>query len=70
ISGYILFLSVLATAFAFLMQLYAAKLTSPTRVGLILSMEPVFAAGFAVTLMGEVIGIWQGIGGAIIVSAA
>ncbi|MEI7189922.1 DMT family transporter [Dickeya dianthicola] len=68
--GYILFLSVLATAFAFLMQLYAAKLTSPTRVGLILSMEPVFAAGFAVTLMGEVIGIWQGIGGAIIVSAA
>ncbi|WP_038909111.1 DMT family transporter [Dickeya oryzae] len=68
--GYILFLSLLATAFAFLMQLYAAKLTSPTRVGLILSMEPAFAAGFAVTLMGEVIGIWQGIGGAIIVSAA
>ncbi|MEM0671593.1 DMT family transporter [Dickeya oryzae] len=68
--GYILFLSLLATAFAFLMQLYAAKLTSPTRVGLILSMEPAFAAGFAVTLMGEVIGIWQGIGGAIIVLAA
>lgn len=68
--GYILLLSLLATAFAFLMQLYAAKLTSPTRVGLILSLEPAFAALFAVVIMGEVIGIWQGIGGAIIVFAA
>lgn len=68
--GYILFLSLLATAFAFLMQLYAAKLTSPTRVGLILSLEPAFAAIFAVSIMGEVIGVWQGLGGAIIVIAA
>ncbi|WP_049854767.1 DMT family transporter [Dickeya fangzhongdai] len=68
--GYILFLSLLATAFAFLMQLYAAKLTSPTRVGLILSLEPAFAAFFAVSIMGEVIGVWQGIGGAVIVFAA
>ncbi|MDE9454646.1 DMT family transporter [Xenorhabdus bovienii] len=68
--GYILFLSLLATAFAFLMQLYAAKTTSPTRVGLILSLEPAFAALFAVAIMGETIGILQGIGGAIIVCAA
>lgn len=68
--GYILFLSLLATAFAFLMQLYAAKMTSPTRVGLILSLEPAFAALFAVAIMSEVIGVWQGLGGAIIVCAA
>ncbi|MCG3469762.1 DMT family transporter [Xenorhabdus bovienii] len=68
--GYILFLSLLATAFAFLMQLYAAKTTSPTRVGLILSLEPAFAALFAVAIMGETIGILQSFGGAIIVCAA
>ena len=60
--GLILFLSLLATAFAFLMQLYAAKITSPTRVGLILSLEPAFAAMFAITIMGETLGVLQAIG--------
>jgi drug/metabolite transporter (DMT)-like permease len=68
--AYILFLSALATAFAFLMQLYAAKMTSPTRVGLILSLEPAFAAMFAVIMMDETIGLWKGLGGSIIVCAA
>ncbi|WP_315707959.1 DMT family transporter [Brenneria uluponensis] len=68
--GYILFLSLLATAFAFLMQLHAAKTTSSTRVGLILSLEPAFAAMFAVSIMGETIGLLQGTGGIIIVCAA
>nr|WP_205409465.1 EamA family transporter [Vibrio ruber] len=63
-------MSSLATAFAFLMQLYAAKMTSPTRVGLILSLEPAFAAVFALIIMGEVIGFLQGLGGALIVCAA
>ncbi|EMR6451225.1 DMT family transporter [Enterobacter cloacae] len=68
--GLILFLSLLATAFAFLMQLYAAKITSPTRVGLILSLEPAFAAMFAITIMGETLGVLQAIGGGIIICAA
>jgi drug/metabolite transporter (DMT)-like permease len=68
--GLILFLSLLATAFAFLMQLYAAKITSPTRVGLILSLEPAFAAMFAITIMGETLGLLQAIGGGIIICAA
>ncbi|AXD74655.1 DMT family transporter [Salmonella enterica subsp. enterica serovar Java] len=68
--GYIIFLSLLATAFAFLMQLYAARTTSPTRVGLILSLEPAFAAIFAVVIMGETLGVLQGLGGGIIVCAA
>jgi drug/metabolite transporter (DMT)-like permease len=68
--GLILFLSLLATAFAFLMQLYAAKTTSPTRVGLILSLEPAFAAMFAITIMGETLGLLQAIGGGVIICAA
>ncbi|HDW3276520.1 TPA: DMT family transporter [Enterobacter asburiae] len=68
--GLILFLSLLATAFAFLMQLYAAKITSPTRVGLILSLEPAFAALFAITIMGETLGFLQALGGGIIICAA
>ncbi|MEO3990778.1 DMT family transporter [Pseudocitrobacter cyperus] len=68
--GLILFLSLLATAFAFLMQLYAAKITSPTRVGLILSLEPAFAAMFAITIMGETLGLLQATGGGIIICAA
>ncbi|WP_156294555.1 DMT family transporter [Serratia oryzae] len=68
--GLILFLSLLATAFAFLMQLYAAKITSPTRVGLILSLEPAFAAMFAITIMGETLGLLQAIGGGVIICAA
>ncbi|PHM72169.1 DMT family transporter [Xenorhabdus sp. KJ12.1] len=68
--GYILFLSAMATAFAFLMQLYAAKVTSPTRVGLILSLEPAFAALFAIVLTGEHIGVLKSIGGLMIISSA
>ncbi|KER04944.1 DMT family transporter [Photorhabdus temperata] len=68
--GYILFLSLFATAFAFLMQLYAAKVTSPTRVGLIISLEPAFAAMFAIIIMQEHIGLLQSIGGGIILFAA
>jgi Predicted membrane protein len=66
----ILFLSLLAKAFAFLMQLYAAKITSPTRVGLLLSLEPAFAAIFAVTIMGETLGLLQAIGSRIIICTA
>ncbi|AFJ45840.1 DMT family transporter [Shimwellia blattae] len=68
--GFIIFLSLLATAFAFLMQMYAAKMTSPTRVGLILSLEPAFAAVFAITIMGEMLSVLQATGGGLIICAA
>lgn len=67
---YIIFLSFFATAFAFLMQLYAAKWTSATRVGLILSLEPLFAAIFAVMIVNDVLGWTQILGGGIILIAA
>ncbi|PKR85853.1 DMT family transporter [Heyndrickxia camelliae] len=40
----IIITAVLGTAFAFFMQMNAQRFTSPTRVGIILTMEPVFAA--------------------------
>ncbi|MFT2018696.1 DMT family transporter [Streptomyces sp. 796.1] len=66
----ILYLGVLGTAFAFLVQLHAARASSPTRVGLVLSTEPFFAAVFAVVLLGEHLGPAQLVGGGIILFAA
>lgn len=68
--AYIVFLSVFATAFAFIMQLYAAKVSSSTRVGLILSLEPFFAALFAVLIVKDSFNIVQMVGGVMIVAAA
>jgi drug/metabolite transporter (DMT)-like permease len=49
----VIFLTLFPTLSAFLIQLYAQKLTSPFRVSLIFALEPVFAAVFAWTLGGE-----------------
>ena len=47
------FLTLFPTLSAFVIQLYAQKMTSPFRVSLIFALEPVFAAIFAWTLGGE-----------------
>lgn len=49
----LMFLTLFPTLSAFVIQLYAQKLTSPFRVSLIFALEPVFAAIFAWTLGGE-----------------
>ncbi|WP_258174839.1 DMT family transporter [Actinopolyspora mortivallis] len=66
----IAYLGVLGTAYAFAAQLFAARRTSATRVALILSTEPVFAAIFAVVLRGEQLVFMQVLGGVMIVVAA
>ncbi|MEV6669115.1 DMT family transporter [Streptomyces sp. NPDC051162] len=66
----VFYLGVLGTAFAFLVQLYAAKVSSPTRVGLVLSTEPFFAALFAVFLIGDHLGAAQLVGGGLILFSA
>jgi drug/metabolite transporter (DMT)-like permease len=58
------------TAFAFLVQLHAARVSSPTRVGLVLSTEPFFAAVFAVVLLSEHLGPAQLAGGALVLLSA
>jgi len=67
--GTIGFLAVFPTLLAFLVQMIAQKFTSPIRVAIIFSMEPVFAALFAWTLGGEEFAAHRGLGGLIIVLA-
>ncbi|MBK7093480.1 MAG: DMT family transporter [bacterium] len=62
----VIFLTLLPTLSAFLIQLYAQKLTSPFRVSLIFALEPVFAAIFAWTLGGEEFVIRSAAGGLLI----
>jgi len=49
----IIFLALFATAGAFLIQLWAQKVTSPTKTILIFSLEPVFSAVFAYYFLHE-----------------
>ena len=49
----ILYLAIAATAFILALQTWALGKTRPVRAGVIYSMEPVFAALFALTFFGE-----------------
>lgn len=65
----VVFLAVFPTLSAFLIQMVSQKFTSPLRVAIIFSLEPVFAAIFAWTIGGERFALHRGIGGLIIVAA-
>lgn len=58
----ILITSVFATAFAFFLQTWTQKYTSPTHTAIIFTMEPVFAALFAFLVGGESLVLKQGLG--------
>ena len=62
----LLFLSIVCTSGAFIVQNLAQKFTSPTHVALIFTGEPVFAALFGYVFVGEVLST-QGIIGAIMI---
>jgi len=64
----LLFLGVLNTAFGFLVQSYALKISLPTRVSLIVALESVFAALGSVLIIGEILTIQVVIGGFLIIS--
>lgn len=66
--GVILFLTLLPTLSAFFIQMSAQKRTSPVKVALIFSFEPVFAAIFAWTLGGETFQKTSALGGGLIVA--
>lgn len=66
----ILYLAVFGTCFAFYVQLRAIRRTSPTRVGILLGTEPVFAAIFAVAFGSSELGIKEWLGGGLIVASA
>lgn len=66
--GRLLFLAVFATAAAVLTQVYLQQFTTPARVGLILSTEPVFAALFAWLMLHETLPASGWVGGALVLA--
>ena len=58
---------ILATFIAFILMLWAQKILSPTETGILLSLEPLFAALFSVFFAGDSLGWWGWIGGLIII---
>ncbi|MFC7303115.1 DMT family transporter [Streptomyces monticola] len=52
----LLFLSVFCTLFAFFVQMWAVRRTSPSRVSLLLGTEPLWAAAAGIALGGEQLG--------------
>ncbi|MCX5784959.1 MAG: EamA family transporter [Elusimicrobia bacterium] len=67
--GVIIFLAVFPTLIAFYIQMLAQKESEPFKVGLIFTLEPVFAAIFAWTWGGERFIAVKAAGGFLIVSA-
>ncbi|HHY98187.1 MAG TPA: DMT family transporter [Firmicutes bacterium] len=64
--GSLIFLGAFATAGAFFVQNSAQRITTPTRVAIILAAEPIFSALFAWIFLGESLGI-RGIFGAALI---
>jgi len=64
----LLVLGVFNTAFGFLVQSYALKVSLPTRISLIVAMEAVFAAVGSWLIIGEILSIQIVLGGFLIIS--
>nr|WSY57674.1 DMT family transporter [Streptomyces sp. NBC_00886] len=62
----LLFLSVFCTLFAFFVQMWAVRRTSPSRVSLLLGTEPLWAAATGIMLGGERLGAFGLAGGALV----
>jgi drug/metabolite transporter (DMT)-like permease len=68
--GYVLYLVLACSLFAFFAQNYAIKRSSPTRVALLMGSEPAFGALFACLWLGERISTAAWVGGGLIVAAS
>ncbi|ACD15836.1 DMT family transporter [Paraburkholderia phytofirmans] len=68
--GYVGYLVIACTLFAFFAQNFAIKRSSPTRVSLLMGSEPAFGALFACIWLGERISVSAWVGGALIVAAS
>ncbi|MEU6673024.1 DMT family transporter [Streptomyces sp. NPDC046925] len=63
----LLFLSVFCTLFAFFVQMWAVRRTSPSRVSLLLGTEPLWAAAVGIAVGGERLGVVGLVGGVLVV---
>ncbi|MBB3261527.1 drug/metabolite transporter (DMT)-like permease [Paraburkholderia bannensis] len=68
--GSVIWLVLGATLFAFFVQNYAVRRSSPTRVALLMGSEPAFGALFACLWLGERLSVVAWTGGALIVAAS
>ena len=68
--GYVGYLVLGCTLFAFFVQNYAVRRSSATRVALLMGSEPVFGALFACIWLGERLTVAAWLGGALIVAAS
>ncbi|MER5348811.1 EamA family transporter [Kitasatospora sp. NPDC002551] len=66
--GWLLHLALLCTLFAFFVQMWAVRATSPSRVSLLLGTEPLWAAVFGITLAGNHLGPLALLGGALVLA--
>ncbi|MEV1024703.1 DMT family transporter [Streptomyces sp. NPDC050264] len=64
----LLFLSVFCTLFAFFVQMWAVRRSSPSRVSLLLGTEPLWAAATGIALGGEQLGMVGLLGGALVLA--
>jgi drug/metabolite transporter (DMT)-like permease len=67
--GSVVYMALVAGAFAMLAQTWAQAHLAATRAAIIMTMEPVFAAFFAVLLGGELVTGRMVVGGALVLSA-
>jgi drug/metabolite transporter (DMT)-like permease len=65
----VVYMALFAGALAMVAQTWAQAHLAPTRTAIIMSMEPVFAALFAVTLGGESATVRMLLGGAMVLAA-
>ncbi|TQF01685.1 DMT family transporter [Kitasatospora acidiphila] len=66
----LLYLALICTVFAFVVQTWAVRTTSPSRVSLLLGTEPVWALLVGVLLGGDHLGLYGAIGAVLIVVGA
>ncbi|MEU6233235.1 DMT family transporter [Kitasatospora sp. NPDC047058] len=67
--AWLLHLALLCTLFAFFVQMWAVRATSPSRVSLLLGTEPLWAAAFGITLAGNHLRPLALLGGALVLVA-
>lgn len=67
--GVVIFTAVFATAIAFIIQTWSQAHMSPIKVAVILTMEVVFAAIFAILFGGEILSLQSSIGGVLVICA-
>ncbi|MFE3942940.1 DMT family transporter [Streptomyces sp. NPDC059118] len=66
--GVLLFLSVFCTLFAFFVQMWSVRRTSPSRVGLLLGTEPLWAAAVGIAIGGERLGVLGAVGAVLVLA--